>query len=217
MRRVWIGLLVAALVTTGCAQPMTRTQKGAAIGTGAGAAVGAGLGQAIGKNTKGTLIGAGIGAVVGGLAGGLIGNYMDKQEAAMREQLAGVEGANVQRNVDLLTVTFKSDLLFDVNSASLKPGAFDEIQRVATVLNQYPETNILIGAAGPVGAKCPGWPGGQPRPHEHHGSRRNAAGGRQRQRSRPAAQPSGGSQNQPPTRIADTVQRPSAVWTLPTT
>lgn len=144
MRRLWIGLFAAALVTTGCAQPMTKTQKGAAIGTGVGAAVGAGLGQAIGKNSKSTLLGAGAGALAGGLAGGLFGNYMEKQEAAMRQQLAGVEGASIQRDVDLLTVTFKSDLLFDVNSASLRPGAFDEIQRVATVLNQYPQTNIVI-------------------------------------------------------------------------
>ncbi len=144
MRKLLIGLMVGSLMLTGCAQPMTQTQKGAAVGTGVGAAVGAGLGQAIGRDTKGTLIGAGIGAAIGGLAGGAIGNYMEKQEAAMRQQLAGVEGANIQRNVDLLTVTFKSDLLFDVNSAALKPGSFDEIQRVASVLNQYPQTNIMI-------------------------------------------------------------------------
>jgi outer membrane protein OmpA-like peptidoglycan-associated protein len=34
--------------------------------------------------------------------------------------------------------------LFDVSSASLMPGSFDEIQRVATVLNQYPQTSILV-------------------------------------------------------------------------
>jgi outer membrane protein OmpA-like peptidoglycan-associated protein len=124
---------------------MTKTQKGAMIGTGAGAAAGAALGQAIGRDTGSTLIGAGVGAVVGGLTGGMIGNYMDKQEAAMRQELAAVEGANIQRNMDTLTVTFKSDILFGVNSASLKAGAFDEISRVAKVLNQYPQTNIVIG------------------------------------------------------------------------
>jgi outer membrane protein OmpA-like peptidoglycan-associated protein len=123
---------------------MTKTQKGAAIGTGIGAAAGAGLGQAIGGDTKGTLLGAGIGAVVGGLAGGGIGRYMDNQEATMRQQLAGVEGANIQRNADLLAVTFKSDVLFDTNSAALKAGSYDEISRVAQVLNQYPETTIMI-------------------------------------------------------------------------
>jgi outer membrane protein OmpA-like peptidoglycan-associated protein len=144
MKRTLVICIAFALTAMGCAQPMTRTQKGAAIGTGLGAAAGAGLGQAIGGDTKGTLIGAGIGAVVGGLAGGSIGRYMDNQEATMRQQLAGVEGANIQRNADLLAVTFQSDVLFDTNSATLKAGSYDEISRVAKVLNQYPETTLTI-------------------------------------------------------------------------
>lgn len=144
MKRTLVICIAVALTAAGCAQPMTKTQKGAAIGTGVGAAAGAGLGQAIGGDTKGTLIGAGIGAVVGGLAGGGIGRYMDNQEATMRQQLAGVEGANIQRNADLLAVTFKSDVLFDTNSEALKAGSYDEMNRVAQVLNQYPETTIMI-------------------------------------------------------------------------
>jgi outer membrane protein OmpA-like peptidoglycan-associated protein len=144
MKELLTFLLAAAIALAGCSQPMTKTQKGAAIGTGVGAAAGAGLGQAIGHDTKSTLIGAGIGAVVGGLAGGGIGRYMDNQEAAMRQQLASVEGASIQRNADLLAVTFKSDVLFDTGSASLKAGSYDEMSRVATVLNQYPQTNIMI-------------------------------------------------------------------------
>src|SRR5512134_1898421 len=144
MKRTLVICIAFALTIAGCAQPMTKTQKGAAIGTGVGAAAGAGLGQAIGGDTKATLIGAGIGAVVGGLAGGGIGRYMDNQEAAMRQQLASVEGANIQRNADLLAVTFKSDVLFDTGSAALKAGSYDEITRVAQVLNQYPETTIMI-------------------------------------------------------------------------
>lgn len=142
MRACCLTLVLTALV--GCAQPMTRTEKGALIGTGAGAATGAVLGQAIGRSTGSTLIGAAVGAAVGGVAGGMIGNYMDKQEQAMRQELANVEGASVQRNLDTLSVTFKSDILFGVNSAALKPGAYDEISRVARVLNQYPQTNITI-------------------------------------------------------------------------
>lgn len=144
MKKSLIGLLIAGFFLAGCAQPMNRTQKGAAIGTGVGAAAGAGLGQAIGGNTESTLIGAGIGALVGGLSGGSIGRYMDNQEAAMRQQLAGVEGADIQRNANLLAVTFKSDVLFDVDSAILKPGGNDEITRVAKVLNQYPQTSIQV-------------------------------------------------------------------------
>ncbi|HKJ87515.1 MAG TPA: OmpA family protein, partial [Gammaproteobacteria bacterium] len=144
MKKLLAGLAIVAVSLAGCAQPQTKTQQGAMIGTGVGAAAGAGLGQAIGGDTKGTLLGAGIGAVVGGLAGGAIGRYMDNQEAAMRQQLAGVEAANVQRNANLLAVTFKSDFLFDVDSAQLKPGSYDEISRVAQVLVQYPQTNIQV-------------------------------------------------------------------------
>ena len=144
MRRVTIGLALVAVTLGGCAEPMTRTQKGAMIGGGVGAATGAGLGQAIGRDTSSTLIGAAVGGVVGGLAGGMIGNYMDKQEAALRQSLANVEGASIQRNQDTLAVTFKSDLLFPVNSATIQPGGVDEINRVARVLSQYPQTTVIV-------------------------------------------------------------------------
>jgi len=136
-------LILCLTLASGCAM-QTQTQKGAVIGTGVGAAVGAGLGQAIGRNTSATLIGAAAGAVAGGLTGGAIGNYMDKQEASMRQEMANVEGASVQRNMDMLAVTFKSDVLFPYDSYSLKPGSYDELDRVAKVLNQYPQTNIVV-------------------------------------------------------------------------
>ena len=143
LKRIAI-MVLASLTIWGCAQPQTKTEQGALYGTGIGAAVGAGLGQVIGGDTEATLIGAGIGAALGGVAGGAIGRYMDNQEAALREQFAASEAANVQRNANLLAVTFKSDVLFDVNSAALKPGAYNEINRVANVLLQYPQTNIEI-------------------------------------------------------------------------
>ena len=145
MRSKWMAsLLVGAFLVAGCAQPMTKTQKGAAVGTGVGAAVGAGLGQAIGGDTKGTLLGAGIGAVVGGLAGAGIGNYMEKQETALQQQFAASDAASIRRDAEVLAVTFKSDVLFDSGSAALKPGAYQEINRVSQVLTQYPETRITV-------------------------------------------------------------------------
>ncbi|WP_225072015.1 OmpA family protein [Desulfuromonas sp. CSMB_57] len=144
MKKLVVLAAVAALFAAGCAQPMTQTQKGTAIGAGTGAAVGAGLGQLIGRDTESTLIGAGVGAALGGVAGGFFANYMEKQEMSMRQGLAGVEGASVQRDAEVLAVTFKSDVLFDVNSATIKPGAYDELQRVARVLNDYPQTTMQI-------------------------------------------------------------------------
>jgi len=123
---------------------MSKTQRGTAIGAGTGAAVGAGLGQLIGGDSEATLIGAGVGAALGGTAGGFFANYMEKQEQAMRQNLADVEGASIQRDAQTLAVTFKSDLLFDVDSAMVKPGGYDELQRVAEVLNAYPQTRLQI-------------------------------------------------------------------------
>lgn len=156
MKKLVIWTALVTLAVSGCA---TKTQTGAAVGTGVGAAVGAGLGQAIGRSTSATLIGAAAGAAAGGLAGAAIGKYMDKQEQDMRQALADVEAASVQRerqvldeaergrvqgDLDVLTVTFKSDFMFDVNSSTILPGAFDELNRVAKVLNQYPQTTITV-------------------------------------------------------------------------
>jgi outer membrane protein OmpA-like peptidoglycan-associated protein len=135
--------LVLVLSTAACST-MNRTEKGAVIGTGVGAATGAALGQAIGGNTGATLLGAGAGALAGGLAGGLIGNYMDRQERDLRQAFASTEAASIQRDQDVLALTFKSDMLFDVNSATLKPGAYQEIDRAAAVLKRYPQTRIRV-------------------------------------------------------------------------
>lgn len=122
----------------------TKQEKGTATGAAIGAGVGAGLGQAIGRDTKGTLIGAGIGAVLGGIAGNQIGAYMDRQEQALRDAVAESDAVNIQRTQDVLTATFKSDVFFDLNSSTLKPGAYSEIDRISNVLNNYPQTTIRV-------------------------------------------------------------------------
>jgi outer membrane protein OmpA-like peptidoglycan-associated protein len=137
-------LALGAVVITGCTQPMTRTQEGAAYGTAAGAVLGAGLGQAIGGDTESTLIGAGIGAAIGGLAGAGVGRYMDNQQTTLQQQFAASDSASIRRDANVLAVTFKSDVLFDTDSSALKPGGYQEINRVSDVLNQYPETRIMV-------------------------------------------------------------------------
>jgi outer membrane protein OmpA-like peptidoglycan-associated protein len=143
MKKLFV-LLLVILFLAGCAPPQNKQEQGTRIGVGAGAAGGALLGQLIGGNTKSTLIGAGVGALAGGVIGNQVGKSMDEQEAAMRRELASVEAANIQRNADVLAVTFKSDFLFAVGSANLNAGAFNEISRVSRVLNQYPGTSIQV-------------------------------------------------------------------------
>jgi outer membrane protein OmpA-like peptidoglycan-associated protein len=145
MKRL-ISIVVSLALATclfSCAGP-TQQQRGAKTGVLIGAATGALLGQAIGRDTEATLLGTGIGALVGGLAGHQIGAYMDRQEQALRAAIGASEAASIQRTQNVLTATFKSDLFFDFDSSTLKPGAYAEIGRVADVLNSYPQTTIRI-------------------------------------------------------------------------
>ncbi|PLX80583.1 MAG: hypothetical protein C0615_00670 [Desulfuromonas sp.] len=135
MKRLFVLIVICSLFTA-CAEPMNKTQKGALIGGISGAL----LGQAVGKDTKGTLIGAGVGAASG--AG--IGYYMDKQEAAMRNALASVEGVNIARDGNVLFVTFRSDNQFDVGSFNLQYSAQNDVARMAAILQEYEKTKIVV-------------------------------------------------------------------------
>ena len=146
MKRVTTFVLYAVLAVfamAGCAMQNSQ-QQGTAVGAGIGAGLGAALGQVIGGDTESTMIGAGIGAALGGVAGNQIGRYMDMQEQALRSAIANSEAASIRREQDVLTATFKSEAFFDFNSFALKPGAYVEIDRVAKVLNDYPQTRIQV-------------------------------------------------------------------------
>jgi outer membrane protein OmpA-like peptidoglycan-associated protein len=116
---------------------MSKTAEGAAIGTMAGAAVGG----IIGHQTGNTAAGAIIGGAIGGAAGAYIGNYMDKQAEEMQRDL---EGAKIERVGEGIKITFDSGILFDVNKAALRPEAQTNLTKLATILNKYADTNILI-------------------------------------------------------------------------
>jgi outer membrane protein OmpA-like peptidoglycan-associated protein len=137
-----VGFSLAAFIFS-CAGP-TQQERGTRTGALIGAAGGALLGQAIGRNTVSTILGAGIGAAIGGISGNQIGAYMDRQEQELREALAQSQAASIQRTQDVLTATFKSEVLFDFNSSKLKPGAYREMDRVARILNKYPQTTIRV-------------------------------------------------------------------------
>lgn len=144
MNKLILAGTLCLFLLAACATPQTKTQKGAVYGAAGGAVAGAILGQAIGRDTKGTLVGAAIGAAVGGLGGAGVGRMMDNQEKDMRGALATSDAAAVRREGNLLAVTFKGDVTFDTNSATIKPGLHTEIDRVAKVLTQYPDTLIRV-------------------------------------------------------------------------
>jgi len=135
--------IITLFVFTSCATS-SKTQKGAAYGAGGGAIAGALIGQLIGKDTEATLIGAAVGAAVGGATGAGVGKMMDNQERDMRQALADSEAAAVRREGNLLAITLKGDITFDHDSAVVRPGLYSEIDRIANIMLQYPDTFIRV-------------------------------------------------------------------------
>lgn len=133
---IFIGILSATLLFPGC-KSLTKTQKGAAIGTAAGGAAGAIIGRASGN----TAAGAVIGAAVGGTAGAIIGNQMDKQAKEIMEEIPGV---NVERVGEGIVVEFTNDILFGFDSFALTAPAKENLDKLVIILNRYPDTDIEI-------------------------------------------------------------------------
>jgi outer membrane protein OmpA-like peptidoglycan-associated protein len=126
--------------------PQTKEGQGTAWGAGIGAGLGALTGALVSSHHKGqaALIGAGVGGLLGGAAGNRVGKYMDDQQAELQQKLADQRAVEIQRENNLLRLTFHSDLIFPVNSAVLSPGAVSDLHRVAEVLNEYPQTTIIV-------------------------------------------------------------------------
>ena len=129
-------LVAVGLLAAGCSS-LSNTEKGAAIGTGAGAAAGA----AVGKAAGGTAEGAIIGAAIGGTAGAIIGQRMDKKAEELDEEL---ENAEIERVGEGIKVTFDSGLLFDFDSAALRPAAERDLAEFANSMEEFDGTKILI-------------------------------------------------------------------------
>jgi outer membrane protein OmpA-like peptidoglycan-associated protein len=149
---------VAALsFAAGCTTTDPYTGETRPNNTARGALIGAGLGAALGYLTNtndseegrtNALIGAGIGA----LAGAGVGNYMDRQEAAMREQLRD-SGVGVRRQGNDLLLIMPGDVTFATNSADIEPRFYTVLNDVSDVLNTYPATYVdVIGHADSTGA-----------------------------------------------------------------
>ena len=137
LRSVVIGALSAALLV-GCGPngEMTRAEQGAIIGAIGGAVVGKNTGD---KDRGHTIAGA----LVGGVAGAAIGNYMDQQEAALRQQLQGT-GVQVTRQDNNIILTMPDAITFDFAQSAVKPQFYGVLNNLASTLNQFPQTRIQI-------------------------------------------------------------------------
>jgi len=144
--RSWAAVCVVSLLAACTTDPftgesqMSKTAKGAMIGTAAGAAGGAVIGALSGrKAAKGALIGAGVGA----LTGTAVGAYMDAQEAKLREQLRGT-GVSVTRDGDKLILNMPGNVTFPTDQSAILSSFYPVLNSVTLVLKEYPKTIIEV-------------------------------------------------------------------------
>ncbi len=145
---VAVGLCLL-LSLAGCAT--NTTHQNTKAGAGIGALVGAAAGAIIGyhnDHSGGALRGALIGGAAGGALGAGVGAYMDKQQTEFEQQLANERAQHQieierQRN-EILKLTMNSEVSFDFNSARLKPAFYSPLNKIAEIMNRYPDTQILV-------------------------------------------------------------------------
>jgi len=140
--------VAGALLLTSCAtytgqtsdpNDPNRTGRGAAIGAVAGAVLGAASGGDATERRQRATVGAAAGAAIG--AG--VGVYQDRQEAALRRQMAGT-GVEVERQGDNITLNMPSGITFDFDRADLKSEFRPVLDNLATTLNEYNQTRIEV-------------------------------------------------------------------------
>lgn len=119
-----------------------NTQRGVAAGAVAGGVIGGILGNNMGKGGN-TAVGAIIGAAVGGAAGGIIGNSMDKQAERIENTLPGAQVVRSEEGIQVI-LDENSDVRFEYNKSDLTPSAKTNLDKLVTIFNEYPDTNLMI-------------------------------------------------------------------------
>jgi outer membrane protein OmpA-like peptidoglycan-associated protein len=125
-------------IETNTGNPRQRTTEGAILGGLAGAVIGA----RTGTNDRDSRNQAIAGALVGAAAGGLLGDRLDRQAAALQSQVS--PGTGVAVVGDEIRVQMPTDILFAVDSASLRPDLRSDLRAVARNLLEYPDSTIIV-------------------------------------------------------------------------
>ena len=130
---VFLAVAFAAACASSDANDQNKKAKqGAGIGAAAGAVAGAVIGNQSGNNRTGAVVGAAAGAAIGAA----IGHRMDKQQQEL-QQIPGVEVTRPAENQ--IDVRLTGDILFDVDSASLRAESRQTLNDLANNFKQYPD------------------------------------------------------------------------------
>ena len=117
--------------------PNARAKNGAIIGGLAGALAGANSG---GDDKLAKVV---VGGALGAAIGGAIGASLDQQAAELRGSLSN-PNVTVTNHGNYLTVNMPQDLLFAVDSTSLRPDLRADLGSVAQSLIRYPNSRIEV-------------------------------------------------------------------------
>lgn len=135
-----VATLASSALLTGCGTTgSTVADNKALIGGVLGAVAGAGVSKATGGEKTGR--DAAIGAVLG--AG--VGYYMQQQEAKLKQQTAGT-GIEVTRDpvTNNINLAIPEAITFDVAKYDIKPSSYNALNQVASTLNQYNQTSVVV-------------------------------------------------------------------------
>ena len=137
IRKSLVVVLTTLFVVACASDPNAKAKRGAGIGAAAGAVAGAVIGNQSGNNRTGAVVGAAAGAAIGGA----IGHRMDKQEQELRQ----IQGVDVTRPSEgQIDVRLTSDILFDVDSATLRPESRSTLRELAGNIQRYPDEVIDV-------------------------------------------------------------------------
>ena len=135
---------ISALVVAGCTDPGqlggTNPNQKAQTGAILGGIIGAGTGAVLSKDSgKGAIIGG----VIGAAGGAVYGNYLDKQEAELRQNLDS-QDIKITNTGDRLILTMPEDVLFSIDSATVTPVLRGDLTAVARSLQDYPDSTVQV-------------------------------------------------------------------------
>jgi len=144
LKPILVAVIASAIVLSACETLQEASTSPDYAKTRRDAGYGAAGGAVIGLLTHGDkLQNALIGAALGGIAGGAVGNYQDRQERKLREQLAGT-GVGVVRQGDNLTLNMPGNITFNTNSADLSANFYPILDQVSGTLLEYGNTIIEV-------------------------------------------------------------------------
>jgi len=150
---------VTALFLGGCYNQPGLVEDTSYDRTKTGAATGAVAGAVIGYNTgKHNATSAIVGGLLGAALGGAVGYSLDQQANEVARALGtGVNNdplAALDPNHDIIVskhpthvkIMFRDKMMFATNSSTLQPSARAKVEKVARLLQNYPQT--VVGVAG---------------------------------------------------------------------